>query len=136
MTEPKDMVVSVPNDVLDGTADKPEDPLYLHFEQLAGFMIEMNDKIAESVKDLPDEEVLRLAEICDKESEPGQDPFGQGVTKNFPSPEWARVGKRLRYEVALRRQYRAAEEYMTRTGEKVYCVHCGGACKPEHYGQL
>jgi len=89
---------------------------------MAGLLIELHAKIAERVKDLPDEEVLRLAEACDKESEPGESPFDAGSSKNFPMPEWAEVAKVLRKEVWLRRARRAADKHMAETGESYYCV--------------
>jgi hypothetical protein len=125
-------MVSVPDDVLDGSRQAPADSLYPRFEQLANFILEMDDKITTSVQDLSDEEVLRLAEICDKASQPGEDPFGQS-TKNFSVPEWAVIATRLRYVIAHRELYSAAKAYMTRTGETLYCPMCGGACKPKHF---
>ncbi|HYX21815.1 MAG TPA: hypothetical protein VFA98_13295 [Thermoanaerobaculia bacterium] len=136
MTKDDEMVALVPNEILEGTAAKPVDPLYPHFEALAGLLIDLKDKIRQSVKDLPDEEVMRLADFCDKESEPGPDPFGHGTSKNFPMPEWGRVARVLRGEVAMRRACREAEEYIERTGASYYCLHCHGECTPEHLATL
>lgn len=136
MTKNDEMVVSIPNDILDGTASPPEDPLYPRFEALAGLLIDLKDKIRESVKDLPDEEVLRLADFCVKASEPGPDPFGRGSSKNFPMPKWAEVAGVLRGEVGMRRAIREAEEYIERTGASYYCLHCHGECTPEHLATL
>lgn len=135
MTKDDEMVVSVSNDILDGTASRPEDPLYPHFEALASLLIDLKDRIRESVKDLSDEEALRLADLCVKASEPGENPFG-GSSKNFPMPQWAEVASVLRGEVGMRCAFREAEEYIERTGASYYCLHCHGECTPEHLATL
>jgi hypothetical protein len=103
-------------DMMDDVAG---DPLYPVFEDLAGFIVEMNQKITDRVSTLSDDEVLRLAEACVKESQPGESPFDAGSSKNFEVPIWTEVSKTLKREVWLRRASRAAAQRMKETGESV-----------------
>jgi len=128
--------VSVPNDILEDAGAAPSDPLYAPFEAIAGHLVALSDAIRGVVKDLSDEDVLRLADLCDEEGRPGEDPFGRGICKNFPMPEWAEVAKTLRAEVGARRMHRDAVSYMGKTGASYYCPRCRGECTPEHLAEL
>jgi len=121
---------------MEEVAERAKDPLEEKFESIAELMIGFKNAVRALVKDLPDEEVLRLAEICKKESEPGDDPFDRGSSKNFPMPMWAEASKLLLREVGSRRVKRDADEYMKRTGANYYCVACRGECTPEHAAEL
>ena len=113
-----------------------KDPLEDKFEALAQCAIDFKDAVARVAQGLPDDEVLRLAELARKNGFSGEDVFGRGYSKNFSIPIWEEIAQALRSEVGMRRIVCDAEAYMERTGATVYCVHCKGACRPEHQAEL
>lgn len=94
-------------------------------EKLAGTLIAQQDSIAAIVEELPRETIALLVAECRRQALPGD-------TKNFPMPEWDRVAEMIEGAYAMRVIFERGAAYMEATGEKFYCVYCGGACKPEH----
>jgi hypothetical protein len=98
-------------------------------EQLAKAAIEYHDNIRAIVQPLSDEDLLVLVKECRRLAEPTD-------TRNFAMPEWDLIAGIIATEHATRVSMKKATEYMEATGETSYCVHCGGACTPEHLAEL
>lgn len=112
-----------------GEPEKPE-----HWDEvnaLAGTIIAWHDAIKKFCEPLSDEKIRALAEIFEHDSEPGEKWFGG--SNNFTMPIYAEMAQQLRAELGVRHIFRRWEELGR---PDYYCVHCDGACKPEHLAEL
>ena len=98
-------------------------------EKLAKVTLEWHDAIRGVVEPLTDDELLALVQECRRLAEPTEE-------RNFPMPEWGLIAHIIESEYGTRTMLKKAVAHMEATGEGVYCVHCGGACTPEHLAEL
>jgi len=98
-------------------------------EALAKTTNDWREAIHVVAQQLSDEDLLLVVKECERLSQPTS-------SRNFPMLSWAEIEKTLRFERALREIDRKASKYMAETGATVYCVHCEGACTPEHLAEL
>lgn len=93
--------------------------------ELAKSVLDWHESIRKILGPLPDEDLPSLAEECRRTSQPTAD-------RTFPMPVWNLIAEVIDTEHAMRVSFKRAVAYMEKTGEGVYCIHCDGACTPEH----
>ena len=97
-------------------------------EKLAAEIVGYHDRLRAVVKDLPDEDVVKLVQACKRNAQPNE-------THNFHMPVWDAVAEQIENELHVRSIFRRAEEHEKKTGSP-YCVHCDGDCTPEHIAEM
>lgn len=91
-------------------------------DQVGEAIMGLHDAIKNICESLTDEEIRELANHFYTEAKPTD-------THNFPMPIYHEIAEMVEAEVNYRRAFKRAKE----SGEKFYCVYCGGACQPDHH---
>jgi len=97
-------------------------------DRLAESLNAHRDLVRAIVDALPDEQIDTVVAECRRFAKPDD-------SHNFPVPSWDYVADMVESERVFRSAFRKAAAHMEATGEKNYCVHCGGTCTPEHIAE-
>jgi hypothetical protein len=89
-------------------------------EKIAGLFIDFGKRIETLAEGLSDEDILTLSRDCASKDE----------------AFWKIASEYLLMEIGVRVAFRNAQAYFEKTGASFYCLHCGGACTPEHIAEM
>lgn len=90
-------------------------------EKIAEAFLDFDKRIEAIAEGLTDEEILQLSREC-------------AVLDD--SALWKAASEQLLMEIGVRAAFRAADAYFKETGASFYCLHCRGACTPEHIAEM